>query len=163
MTSPSENPFSPPGAALSDAPEVKPGSPVKAILIGLVVDIGGTLATGILIGIAYAVFLAFNGVPGNEMVSAFDLENPMSPYSLTTQALGFACSILGGYACARIVKRDEYRTAAIMAALSATFGLFIGDSKESAFLVFALTALSIFFNLLGAKLGRAENRRAQAG
>jgi uncharacterized protein with PQ loop repeat len=160
MPSRSENPFAPPGASVSDTVELKPGSPIRAVLLGLVVDIGGTLVIGLLIGIVYGVFLGFSGVPQSEIVSRADTQNPMSLLSLIAQALGLVCSVLGGYVCARIVKRKEYRVVAVMAVLSAIFGMWVGSSQYSFPVLLALTALSVLSNLFGAKLGRAENRRA---
>ena len=143
------NPFTPPGAPLKDE-QTPPGSPVKAVLAGLAIDIGGSLVLGIVLTVSYAVALSSEGMSQQEVANAMaDIPTDSWPYIV---------GILGGYWCARIARRSEYRLAFIMAAISAGFGLVTSwdtyDPVQN--LLLALTTVACV--LLGTKYGRAANR-----
>ncbi|NJN40224.1 MAG: hypothetical protein HC807_04340, partial [Gammaproteobacteria bacterium] len=62
-----ENPYQPPGAPISGADRVERfGSPVKAILFGLLIDIGGSIVAGTILAVAWGVLLGAGGVSGEE-------------------------------------------------------------------------------------------------
>src|SRR5690606_37718675 len=66
---PRMNPYAPPGAAVGDLP-AKPGSAVKAVVLGFLVDIGGTLVGTIVLGIVYGIVLAASGASEEELIAA---------------------------------------------------------------------------------------------
>jgi hypothetical protein len=63
----SENPYKPPTSEVQDLPAA-PGSPIKAIFLGLLVDIGGTTALSVLIGIVYMILLMQSGLNQEQIV-----------------------------------------------------------------------------------------------
>jgi hypothetical protein len=155
----SNNPFKPPETEAKDKPP-QPGSPVRAVLTGLAVDIGGSLLTGLVLELFYQARLAASGMTSDQIDDALEKLGPDSPVEIVGLLLGCLCSVLGGYVCARIVRRDEYRVGGVMAALSGLLGLLFGSAGTSDDLttLFALTTVACV--LLGVKYGREHNRRS---
>ena len=155
----SNNPFKPPDTDLRGKPP--PNSPVKAVLVGLAIDIGGSTLVGILLSIAYAATLVNTGLSEDELKEAVTHIPPDSVFSIAGTLLGAACSVLGGYVCARIVCRDEFRTGAVMASLSGFLGLTLGSSDTPDDLLFLLTLSTVACVMLGVKYGRERNQRGE--
>lgn len=150
------NPFKPPDADLRK--KTPPGSPVKAVLIGLAVDIGGSTLAGIVLSIVYAATLGNAGLAGDEP-SQIPSD---SGFAIAGTLLGAACSVLGGFVCARIARRDEWRIGGVMAALSALIGLLLGPGDTPDDLTSLLTLSTLACVMLGVKYGRERNRRDDA-
>ena len=158
------NPFQPPETdpAKHPPPAVAPGSPLKAVLWGLAVDLGGTALLGIVITVMYATQLHGQGLSDDEIHDALGhMPHDSAPYIVGT-LLGALLSVAGGYVCARIARRDEFRIGLVMAATSALVGLLLGSANEEADMMALFTLTSIACNLLGVKYGAARNRRDQA-
>lgn len=152
----SDNPYTPPEAVVADQAPL-PGSPVKAIVLGMLVDIGGTVVVGSVFSIVYAIVLAQQGMNQEQVMEAMQDAPILSAYGLISTALGLGFSVLGGYVCARIVKRSELRTAAIMAAISTVLGLLLSGGETSAPKVVTLLLLGIAAVMVGAWQGRLKN------
>ena len=158
-----EDPYRPPTARLSPGAADTLGSPLIAVLVGLVVDIGGTLLTNPVIGVAYATHLAASGMQPEQIVQVGRplADNPV--FTAIEVAVGLGFSVLGGYLCARIVGRDEYRWATVMAVLELLVGLaFTGEDHAIGFEL-AMFVLSCCAVLSGAwvklKTTRSEERQ----
>lgn len=133
-------------------------SALKAVLVGSLVDIGGSTFTGVLLGMAYAVTLASSGVDAEQMQHALTHIAPYSWISITGYVVGCAFSVLGGYLCARISQHSAYRMAMIVAAISTAFGLMAGGQQFSAPATIALSLATMSSVLLGAWLGVRRNK-----
>lgn len=72
-------------------------------------------------------------------------------------AAGLACSVWGGYVCARIARRNEMPLGAAVAGLSALAGFYLGGELQLGTLL-AMTLLGIGAVLYGAHWGAARNR-----
>lgn len=160
----STNPFKPPetDSAKNPRPSEPPGSPLKAVLMGLAVDIGGTAVFGVVISVMYAFQLHGQGVPDADMHEAMENMPHDSALYIGGILLGALMSVCGGYVCARIARRDEYRPGLVMAAISAVLGLMLGAHPGLDAMTLLLTLTGIACNLLGVKYGAEYNRRAQA-
>ena len=158
------NPFKPPQTdpAKNPRPPATPGSPLKAVLLGLAVDIGGTTICGFVLSVIYAIQLKGQGVADSDMHDAMSNMPHDSALYIGGILLGALMSVLGGYVCARIARVDEYRPGLVMAAASAVIGLTMGSPSEIDSLALLLTVTSIACNLLGVKYGAEYNRRTQA-
>jgi hypothetical protein len=158
------NPSKPPetDSPRNPRPPATPGSPLKAVLIGLAVDIGGTWVLSAVLSIFQVIQLMGQGLSESEVRQA--LENPPHDSALYVGAtlLGASMSVLGGYVCARIARRDEYRAGAVMAAVSAVFGVMMAAHPAFDEMTLLLTVTGIACNLLGVKYGAEHNRRAEA-
>jgi hypothetical protein len=151
------NPYAPPGAALQDLP-VKAGSPLKAIILGLVVDLVGTMVGSLLLGAIYGIALAASGASFDELAAAGEGVATDSWLFWITTAMGLAFSVLGGYVCARIARRNELRLGAILALLSALIGYLIAAGHYELGTFLSLTIASMAAVIGGARLGQARNR-----
>jgi hypothetical protein len=152
------DPFKPPKTDANDK-AAAPGSPLRAVLTGLAVDIGGSILAGIVLSFFYHSQIVASGLTPDQVDAAMD-DMPMdSPFAMLGIVLGAACSVLGGYVCARIVRRDEFRVGAVMAALSASLSMLGESSSTPDDLVLLLTVSTAACVLLGVKFGREANRR----
>lgn len=153
------NPPSPPPESGTKPPPPVVGSPVKAIVTGLAVDIGGSTLVGLLLSAFYAVQLSNSGLSPDDIQQAMDNIPADSPVQIAGTLLGACCSVAGGYVCARIVRVAEFRVGAVMAFLSAFFGLALGPGDTPDDMVALLTLSTVACVLLGVKYGREHNLR----
>jgi CBS domain containing-hemolysin-like protein len=149
------NPFAPPASDVRDV-SLRPGSPIKGAIIGLLVDIGGTTITGIFIGIVFAVYMAKSGMSQEQIYAALSNSRFGTPISIVSTIVGGGFSMLGGYVCQRIALRKNYRLALLIACLSTAFGSAMAGSSNSLTWHTLMAALTFGSVLLGTKLaGRA--------
>ena len=158
------NPFKPPETDSTKAPRppASAGSPLRAVLTGLAVDIGGSTVLGVVISLIYAVQLHGQGVAEGQMREAMDNMPHDSALYIAGTVLGASMSVLGGYVCARVARRDEYRAGAVMAAVSALFGVMMTAHPSFDEMTLLLMVTGAACNLLGVKYGAEHNRRAEA-
>ena len=154
------NPYAPPEAPVRDA-SAKAGSALKAVTLGLVVDIGGTVVGGLIFGVVYAMVAGASGSGSEEIAASVSHIDTDSWLFYAGTALGLGFSVLGGYVCARIARRSEYRLGAILAALSAIAGSLIGGDQYQLGTLLSLTLAGIGATLFGARLGFLKNRGAK--
>ena len=131
---------------------LKKGSPVKAIAIGLVVDIGGSLISAFTLAIAYSVLLASRGLSPEEIEHHLINPDPYSAFSIIVMVVGGCMTVLGGYVCARIVNFSEYKFTFIFGFISAAFGHIASESYYTTLDNIALGILTLGCALLGAWL-----------
>ena len=131
---------------------LKKGSPLKAIIIGLVVDIAGSFVSAFIMAIAYSVLLASRGLSPQEIEHRLTNLDPYSAFSIITMVVGGCMTVLGGYVCARIVNHSEYRYTFIFGFISAAFGHIASESYYSTLDSIALGILTLGCALLGAWL-----------
>jgi len=158
------NPSKPPDPDSRKNPGVPdvPGSPLRAVLSGLAVDIAGSELLNLLLAHVYTWSLSGQGLTDSELDDAA-LHIPLaSGFGVLSLVLGALMSVAGGYVCARIVLRDEYRVGGIMAAVSGMLGLMVGASDDFSSLSLLLILCTVSCNLLGVKYGSEQNRRLQA-
>jgi len=155
------NPYSPPGATVHDQPP-RPGSAFKAVALGLATDIGGTLVATAILAVIYGIALAASGVKREDIAATMQASATDSWFFYVSSLVGLGFSVLGGYVCARIARRSELKFGAILAALSALFGiLFAGENTQELGTFLSLTLLGIGAVVVGARLGQAKNRRGR--
>ena len=158
------NPYAAPEAKLAD-PAAKGGSPLKAIVLGSLTDIGGSLLSSAILLFIYGIVLGAQGMAPEEIAGLGAISRDSWVYYLD-MLIGLGFSVLGGYVCARIVRRGEYKYGAIQAALSALLGALAGFNPEDFGLFLSLeitsTALVMLGVHLGAKRNAAESARAPA-
>jgi uncharacterized membrane protein len=151
------NPYAPPEATVKDLP-AKAGSAFKAVALGLGADIGGTFLAGIALALIYGVVLGASGASTEEIMASTKAIGTDSWLFYAGVLVGLAFSVLGGYVCARIARRDEMKLGAILAGLSALIGvLFSGEAYQLGTLA-SLTLAGIGAVMIGARLGYAKNR-----
>ncbi|MBW2409760.1 MAG: hypothetical protein JRF72_08175, partial [Deltaproteobacteria bacterium] len=139
---------------------LKKGSPLKAIVIGLVIDIGGSFLSAFILAIAYGVLLASRGLSPEEIEYHLVNLDPYSTFYIITMAVGGLMTVLGGYVCARMVNYTEYKFAFIFGFISAALGHIIRGSYHSTLDNLALGILTIGCALLGAWLRVVQKANA---
>jgi|AP12_2_1047962.scaffolds.fasta_scaffold13548_2 hypothetical protein len=157
----SQNPYQPPEAPVAGADrDERFGSPVKAILFGLAIDIGGSFVGGTILVIAWGILLGAGGASGEEISGFFNNSDTFQWASLCT---GLAFTGFGAYVAARIANRGEYRIALMLGLCSLAFGELMlrmlsgGAYPEWARLVGNLAILPVAF--LGGHLRVLEKER----
>ena len=143
--------YSPPKANLETPARIPPSRPIRGIVIGTLVDIGGTLLASMVLGFVL-VATHVEQVRRPEEISAL-LVSP--PWLQVAEFVGGLFSILGGYICARYARTWEYRYAGIMIFCEIVLPLVWTGAplaKLSAMLMGAVAVLA------GAHLGRRANQ-----
>jgi hypothetical protein len=153
-----ENPYSSPNSGPSVA-KPEHGSPVKAVLLGVLVDLGGSLVAGIVLLIVAILVLGLRGTPVGHIEGELTNIAPDSWFSIAAYLVGCLFSFLGGYVCARVAKRSEYKVAGIVAFISGMIGFSIGLQQESLYLDALLSLLGVLCVMLGANRGVARNKK----
>jgi hypothetical protein len=157
--------YRPPNARLH-APQREPGSIVKAVVFGALVDISGTFLTGGLLTELYVGMQTAQGQSLETVVGRLQHLDPLAPLSLFLNIPGFLMSVLGGYVCAYIANRRSYNAAGILSAVLVGLSAVGVDTKQwkVMLLLNLLTLLAIFIGAwlymrrMGAGAASAHNR-----
>ena len=134
----------------------------RAIVYGVLVDIGGSILAGLVLATLYAFVLAGSGMAREEILQAISDPQPASWYSIAGFVVGCAASFLGGYVCARLAAPREMRAVSAVAAVSGVVSLAMGPDAY-AFewtAVLALAGMGAVF--AGGWAGMQGNRRRAA-
>jgi hypothetical protein len=145
------NPYEPPHAPVTRRNR-EPGSIPKAVATGAVIDIGGTMLGGILLGFAYSILLAIQGRTAAEVEQALTKIEPFSLFGLTLMAMGMAMSALGGYQCAVVANRVTYLAPGIMSLISVTSSAMLNNGQVQLPELLLLSGLTVAAILGGASL-----------
>lgn len=156
------DPFRPPATNV-DALDVQRGSAVKAVVMGALVDIGGSMLSGIIFYVLYGIYLGATGNSVEDMGKPFaaaDASN--SPIAFLLNMVGCLFSVLGGYVCARIAKHGEYRLGAILAVVTVSLGFLLLSGGEPDPLAGIYSLLTVASVMVGSHLGAKTNQRERA-
>jgi ABC-type Fe3+ transport system permease subunit len=157
-----QHPLQPPEADRPPQP-LRPGSPVRAVTVALVLDLGGSLVLNLLLTVLYAAWLQARGLSGDEIDEAMRHIPPDSWAAIAGVMLGACLDVLSGFVCARIVQRDEWRVGGVLAGLSGLCTLLFNDAGDAAQdLTVLLSLCTVACTLLGVKYGRELNRRIKS-
>jgi hypothetical protein len=151
------NPYAAPEAKLAD-PAPAPGSSVKAVTLGVVVDILGSTLGTLLLGGLYGIYIGMTGA-STERLEAAAASYTSGFMFYVANLIGLFFSLLGGYVCARIARQSEYRLGAIVAAVSAAIGLAFTLGQHSALWSAAVVSVNVAFVMLGVHWGKVRTAR----
>lgn len=158
------DPYRPPAAELADTAETGTGgSPLKAITLGLLADIGGSFFFFSAVSIVCIALIVFQ---------KHSLQSAMLMYVDLARQTGFliaeACfslgfSTLGGFVSARILRRRRPAVAALQAAISALTAFFLGaggqpDADHLLILDGGMGVLTLIAVLTGFWLGSRQHQ-----
>lgn len=149
------DPYKPPDSDL-DVPETLPPRPVRGILIGLVIDLGGTILLVFISSIIYGVVLASGGASQSEIESSITNMGPDSIFGIVNTILGLLMSFIGGFYCARIARAKDYLYPGIMAAILFLLSIILGWGTMSLILLVSLSMASVVAIMLGARIHLAQ-------
>ncbi|MEJ2591080.1 MAG: hypothetical protein P8178_06735 [Candidatus Thiodiazotropha sp.] len=145
------NLYAPPKSDVSVV-DGKPGSLLRAVAVGTLIEIVGTFIAGLLIGLVYGVVMASRGVSPEAMQAMLEHLDPGSGFVWISSLAGALVSLLAGYVCARIANTLSYRPALILAGISCTLGTLTGIGSYAWWFLALLAALTACAVLLGARL-----------
>lgn len=122
------------------------GSSVKAVLLGLTVDLGGSLLFGMAFSIAYGIYLVSRGMKMEDIEQEISSAGFFSLFNLIGSVLGMVFSFLGGYVCAKKSVHHVVRDTGILCAITVAFGLLISSDLEWwQHLVYAVAAIVVTY------------------
>lgn len=110
-----------------------------------------------LIGGVFAVLMAQSGMPPEEVFAALANRRFSSPLYVVSTIAGGSLSVLGGYVCQRIARRQNYRLALVLAGLSTAIGLAMSWSTYPLLGHVFLTLLNVGSVLLGTRLAGRQH------
>ncbi|HEX7043969.1 MAG TPA: hypothetical protein VF203_05085 [Burkholderiales bacterium] len=99
---------------------------LKALLFGIVADVGVTFVASVLLFALFAHGLVYPDMPPEEADAAMQALLSRGDFLLTSLVIGLACSALGGYVAARTAGRDLYLHAGLVGLASLLLGLLAG-------------------------------------
>jgi hypothetical protein len=102
------NPYTPPQAPLRESAGPVTGPGWKALLLGVVTDIGGTLAVSVVLSVIAALVMGDSAADPETFRS--NLNSGIWP--MLGMVFGSLCTVAGGYVAARVANHAEYRYAA---------------------------------------------------
>lgn len=129
------------------------GNEIKALVVGFVVDIGGTIVASLVLSSIYAISLVSDGLDETQIREAMENIPLDSWFSIVSIVVGAALSVLGGFVCARIARATDYRLGVILALCSSFFGLVIDYDRDSGLAIVAMIAVTIVAVLAGTRMG----------
>jgi hypothetical protein len=113
------DPYRPPGSPVRD-PQAAPGrSTPVAIVLGFIVDVGGTMVFSLVAATVASILLVSGGTAPEGLAAALE---ESGTFKLVSLAGGLSCTVLGGYVAARFANRSEYATAFAVGVASLVFG-----------------------------------------
>jgi hypothetical protein len=152
----SPTPTPPPAAEATNAA-------LRAILAGVSLDICGSVLLGFIIKTVYAMQVRTPEMTPSQIEDAMRNIPNQSPLMVLGNLLGSLLSVAAGYVCARIARREEFRTGALMAGCTTLITLMVADTSREPFgLTLLFIACSVACAMLGAMYGAAQNRRLAA-
>lgn len=149
MTAP--DPYRTPEADLDGTAGLRP-RPVRGVLIGLVVDWGGTIVLSLVFAVVYAGMLAARGLSESEILAVFESIEPTSPFGLASMAMGTGMSLLGGWVCVRVGRSPSLRPPAVLAGLAVLIGLGLSGNDVDLGMNLMMMLFSVSATMIGAWL-----------
>lgn len=101
---------------------------LKALLFGIVADVGVTFVASLLLFLLFAHDLVSPDMPPEEMDAVMQALLARGDFLLASLVIGLGCSTLGGYVAARTAGQDLYLHAGLVGLASLLFGLVAGTS-----------------------------------
>ena len=97
---------------------------IKAIVLGFVTDLGGSLVVGIAYGVVLGISMAVTGIPLEEIATC--LQGPV--VTIPSLFIGFGFTLLGGFVAGRIAKHSEILHGGIVGGVGILLGFFLCGS-----------------------------------
>jgi MFS family permease len=154
----SNNAYAPPSAELKDAPP-RPGSPFKAVALGLLVDIGGSVIAGAIVSVGYAFSLARQGIAPEQIAVAMRTDSLTTWFGVLCFLMGTGFSYLGGWVCARVARRSELLVGACLALLTALIAVVVSGRQASWSYLLLNCVAAVVAIMAGALHGKLKNGR----
>lgn len=139
----SGNLYDPPRSDVSKREISEPGSPYKAFIAGLAIEIIGSILVGSIVGVIYGVIQASGGMSPQDIEKSLQFIDPGSPFFLTLAISGLLVSVMAGYVCMSITRTDSFKTVYILGSASLLLSL-ISSMDFAAVGIMLILALASF-------------------
>jgi hypothetical protein len=133
--------------------------PVTAVIVGVLIDLLGSVIIAVLIGFSLGIYLLSQGVSQGELEAVITAKLMQFPWNIMATALGAAISVVAGFVTARIAKHGVYSYAGIVGCISGIYGYWSGSDLDyiSTPLNISLALLTIVSTIFGAFLWSRKN------
>lgn len=108
-----DQPYQPPKSNVEIVDD-KPGSSIKAVVAGLILNTVLTIAVSIVLGVIFGVYLASQGYTPDEIQEYVDSDLFSNAYSYLAMIVGLLVTTLSAYVVAVIAKQNVFRNASLM-------------------------------------------------
>jgi hypothetical protein len=142
-------PYAPPRSEVEDVEEIR-ARPITGVVVGAIVDLGGTILAAIVLAVAYTAYLAAQGAAPEQIEQTLATAPAGSAYFNIATAIGLFFSALGGYVCASYTREHVYRAGLVLAMLVCVIGFLIGGGQHSQLfdtIVVAVTFAAVMFGV----------------
>jgi len=134
-------------------------APIMGLIIGLLIDIGGSMLLSSMIYSAYSVYSIVNGIPHETVNSIKSIQEYLSkPHFVISSILGSFLSVLAGFVCSRIAQTKTMKLAYIMATISFIIAFALSYSTYPVMLIIILSAISYVLLIIGYAIGQRANK-----
>ncbi len=130
---------------------------IKAIVLGFLTDVVGSIVFSIAFPLLLAIILASTGYSGEELEPRLMEVAKSKSYVMLTLVAGLGFTLLGGYVAGRMAKSGEYFHSGAVGLLNILFGLFL-ISRFTAWYNMLAFALVFPVAVMGGHLAKKKKR-----
>jgi hypothetical protein len=120
------NPYGAPGSRLPAPAPLEAGPVWRAVIVALLLDIGGSILIVALTAAAYAALLFSSNAGEDEVFRALGNEDPMAVHNLVSSAGALLMSYVSGRIACRIAGLNAARAVTIIVVVLSVLGLLLG-------------------------------------
>ena len=128
---------------------------IRAIGIGVLVDIGGTIVAALIFAIVYSIILSQQGYSPDEIESMMTTSSFVYFVGLI---LGLGCTVLGGFVCGRITKREEVKHSALVGLVGLVLALLSTGGPEPIWYQIIGVILTVPLAVVGGYIAYTKNK-----
>lgn len=99
---------------------------IKAVALGIITDIGGSIVAGIILLAMFAGHVFSEPMSPQELDEALKPITQSGPFLITSLIAGLSFTALGGYVAARVAGKEIYLNAGLVGVFSLLAGLTFG-------------------------------------
>jgi hypothetical protein len=122
------------------------------LILGLLIEIGGSLITAGAVSIAYMYVLARQGTRHRDLVAAFTNPGSESAFFVICMSVLACCCFFGGLVCQRLTRAPHFKHTAFMALVCVGAGLALTAPVYSWGLRLIMAAVMVSSLFIGAKV-----------
>ena len=127
---------------------------IKALMLGVLADEGGSLTTGAILGVITGIVLASKGVQQNEIQTYLH-----SPFVLIPSLIiGLGFTVLGGFVAGRVSKSNEVLHGGIVGFITIFFGILFWTTLPLWFKIIPFTT-NVPFGMLGGRIAETTREK----
>lgn len=144
------NIYGAPISNLSEKPEAR-GSLLQGLILGLLIDIVGTMIVGAIYGAGRAMYLMSTGMSADDVVAKLSKINLLTFEGAATTSIGLFMSFFAAYICAKRSGKSSKYAVITLGTASISFGIYYGLDKYSFaenFILSIITAAAIYLGYL---------------